>query len=108
MARWLEHGGAQRCVRTAPIVGGALNLCGCVAIGPRSITAGRGAYAEVINRTEDEQILNVIVRQRYDETFGMISVTSVTASLGRDSGEPLMSRELIRGSELRGLEPQTC
>jgi hypothetical protein len=59
----------------------ALGLCGCAVVGPRSITAGRGVYAEVINRTEDEQILNVIVRQRYDETFGMISVASVTANL---------------------------
>jgi len=43
--------------------------------------AGRGAYTDVINRTEDEQILNVLVRQRYDETFGMLAVASVTASL---------------------------
>jgi hypothetical protein len=50
-------------------------------IGPRSITAGRAAYAEVINQTEDQQILNALVRSRYDETFGMISVASVTANL---------------------------
>ena len=68
-------------VRTALLVAGALGLCGCAVVGPQSITAGRGAYAEVINRTEDEQILNVIVRLRYDETFGMISVASVTANL---------------------------
>ena len=42
---------------------------------------GRGMYAEVINRTADEEILNVIVRMRYDETFGMISVAGVTANL---------------------------
>jgi len=59
----------------------ALGFCGCAVVGPQSITAGRGVYAEVINRTEDEQILNVIVRQRYDETFGMMSVASVTANL---------------------------
>ena len=58
-----------------------LGLYGCAVVGPQSITAGRGAYTEVINRTEDEQILNVLVRMRYDETFGMISVTSVTANL---------------------------
>jgi hypothetical protein len=67
--------------RTALLIAGALGFCGCVVVGPRSITAGRGAYAEVINRTRDEQILNVIVRQRYNETFGMVSVVSVTASL---------------------------
>jgi hypothetical protein len=59
----------------------ALGFCGCATVGPQSITAGRGVYTEVINKTEDEQILNVLVRQRYDETFGMISVASVTANL---------------------------
>jgi hypothetical protein len=59
----------------------ALGFCGCAVVGPGSITAGRGVYAEVINQTEDEQILNVIVRQRYDQTFGMMSVASVTANL---------------------------
>ena len=67
--------------RTAVLVAGVLCLCGCATVGPQSITAGRGVYAEVINRTEDEQILNVIVRLRYDETFGMMSVASVTANL---------------------------
>ena len=58
-----------------------LALCGCATIGPQSITAGRGVYNEVINRTEDEQTLNALVRLRYDETFGMLSVASVTAGL---------------------------
>jgi hypothetical protein len=58
-----------------------LGLCSCAVVGPRSITSGRGDYAEVINRTEDEQILNVIVRQRYNETFGMMTVASITANL---------------------------
>jgi len=67
--------------RSVLLVVAALGLCGCVVAGPRSITAGRGLYTEVINRTENEQILGVIVRQRYDETFGMLSVVSVTANL---------------------------
>lgn len=60
---------------------GALGASGCAVVGPASITHGRGAYTQVINRTEDEQILNVVVRQRYQETFGMLAVASVTASL---------------------------
>ncbi len=68
-------------VRSTLLVVGALGVCGCAVVGPQSITAGRGVYTEVINRTEDEQILNGLVRLRYDETFGMISVASVTASL---------------------------
>ena len=59
----------------------AMGFWGCAVIGPQSITAGRGVYSEVINHTEDEQILNIIVRMRYDETFGMMSVASVTANL---------------------------
>jgi len=48
----------------------ALGLCGCTVFGPQSIMAGRGTYNEVINQTHDEQILNALVRQRYDESFG--------------------------------------
>ncbi|MBX3389067.1 MAG: hypothetical protein KF691_06380 [Phycisphaeraceae bacterium] len=56
-------------------------LVGCAAAGPASIANGRAVYNEVINNTEDEQILNVIVRERYDQTFGMLTVASVTASI---------------------------
>ncbi len=61
----------RRAGRSALLGVVALGFCGCALVGPQSITAGRGVYAEVINRTEDEQILNVMVRMRYDETFGM-------------------------------------
>ena len=67
--------------RSALLIVGALGLCGCAVVGPQSITAGRGSYTEVINRTEDEQTLNMLVRLRYDETFGLMSVASVTANL---------------------------
>jgi len=56
------------------------SVTGCV-VGPQSIVAGRGVYNEVINRTEDQQLLNVIVRQRYNESFGMLGVASVTANI---------------------------
>jgi len=58
-----------------------LGVCGCAVVGPQSISAGRGVYTETINRTSDEQTLNMLVRLRYDETFGMMSVASVTANL---------------------------
>lgn len=56
-------------------------LSACSGIGPAALTAGRPTYNEVINQTEDQQILSIVVRQRYDETFGMLAVSSVTASL---------------------------
>jgi hypothetical protein len=67
--------------RSVFIILAVLGLYSCAVVGPRSITSGRGDYAEVINRTEDEQILNVIVRQRYNETFGMMTVASITSNL---------------------------
>jgi hypothetical protein len=54
---------------------------GCNTLGRTSLSSGRGSYNEVINRTEDEQILQLIVRQRYDESAGMLAVASVTANL---------------------------
>ena len=54
-------------------------LTGCT--GPAVLSNGRGTYNAVINRTEDEQILSMIVRQRYDETYGLLAVSSVTASI---------------------------
>jgi hypothetical protein len=46
-----------------------------------ALSSGRGSYNAVINRTEDEQILSMIVRQRYDETYALLAVSNVTASL---------------------------
>src|SRR5687768_16634009 len=59
----------------------ALMSQGCSGVGAAALNNGRSAYNAVINETEDEQILSMIVRQRYDETFGMLAVSSVTASL---------------------------
>jgi hypothetical protein len=54
---------------------------GCTVVGPPSISNGRMAYNEVINYTEDQQLLNAIVRERYGQTFGMLSVASVAANV---------------------------
>jgi hypothetical protein len=54
---------------------------GCNGMGRTALSAGRGSYNAVINRTEDEQILSMIVRQRYDETYGLLAVASVTANM---------------------------
>ena len=67
--------------RSAILIASVLCLSGCATVGPQSISAGRGVYTETINRTSDEQTLNMLVRLRYDETFGMMSVASVTANL---------------------------
>jgi hypothetical protein len=56
-------------------------LCGCAVVGPTSISMGRADYNEAINRTEDAQMLMSIVRGRYGETFSLLAVTGVAASV---------------------------
>src|SRR5215470_14348771 len=66
----------------------ALWLAGCgrflgprATLGPGAIVRGRGLYNEVINATNNEQTLEVIVGARNGEPMGLLSVTSVTANL---------------------------
>ena len=56
-------------------------LPACSVVGPASIHNGRGAYNAAIIATNEEQMLDVIVRIRYGETPGMLSVGSVTANV---------------------------
>jgi hypothetical protein len=65
-----------------------LLACGCshwlgpqATLGPGSIVRGRGLYNEVITHTNNEQTLDLIVRTRYGEPAGLLSVASVTANL---------------------------
>jgi len=70
------------------LAGGLLCLCGCsrvlgprATLGPGAIVRGRGLYNEVISATNNEQTLQLIVRARYGEPAGLLSVASVTANL---------------------------
>ena len=63
------------------LVFAAVIQVGCAIAGPASISNGHRVYNRVINTTEDEQLLSYIVRERYDETAGMLTISSVTASL---------------------------
>src|SRR5512136_1209895 len=67
---------------------GALGIAGCgrvfgarATLGPGAIIRGRGLYNEVITATNNEQTLAQIVRARYGEPAGLLSVASVTANL---------------------------
>jgi len=62
-------------------VGCCLFLLGCQALGPATLAAGRGAYNDVIAQTSAEQTLGLIVRLRYSDPVGLLTVASVTASL---------------------------
>jgi hypothetical protein len=56
-------------------------LSGCVMAGPKHISMGRADYNEVINRTEDEQMLLAIVKGRYGETTSLLTVSGVAANV---------------------------
>jgi len=58
-----------------------MTVSGCSIAGPSSISRGRSDYNEVINRTDDEQLLMAIIRNRYGETFNTLAVRSVTANV---------------------------
>ncbi len=58
-----------------------LMLGGCAQIGPAAISHGRGAYNEVIAKTDDDQSLAFIVRLRYGETANLLTVASITANV---------------------------
>ena len=56
-------------------------LAGCQTLGTTALGVGRGAYNDVIARTGSEQTLGFIVRLRYADPIGLLTVSSVTAGL---------------------------
>lgn len=68
----------RSCLYIAGCCGFLWVLSGCSVIGPQSIANGCAAYNEVINQTEDQQMLMAIVRNRYGETISMLAVDNVT------------------------------
>ncbi len=76
--------GAARVAAAAAI----LWLSGCgrflgprATLGPGTIVRGRQLYSEVISDTNNQQTLELIVRARYGEPWGLLSVASVTANV---------------------------
>ena len=56
-------------------------LAGCTVVGPKRISTGRLAYNEVIAETNNQQMLMVLVHNRYEEQGSMLAVASVTANV---------------------------
>ncbi len=55
-------------------------LGGCDTLGPQAIYNGRPAYNEAIERTDNQQMFEVIVKNRYGESAGFMAVSSVSAN----------------------------
>jgi len=80
----------RRATGAARVAAAAAILClsGCgrflgprATLGPGSIVRGRELYNQVISDTNNEQTLELIVRARYGEPWGLLSVASVTANV---------------------------
>jgi hypothetical protein len=59
----------------------AATLAGCAWLGPEIIRSGRPAYNDAILTTSDEQLLQNIVRMRFGDSVGFLTVSSVTANV---------------------------
>lgn len=58
-------------------------LAGCTSIGPASIDYSRTGFNEAIQRTDAQQLLLNIVRQRYNDPVMFLEVTAVSSSMSR-------------------------
>jgi hypothetical protein len=68
-----------RTVFSACLLGGL--MCGCTVVGPAAVNQGRLAYNEAIIETDNQQMLLVVVRNRYGERSNLLAVSSVTANV---------------------------
>jgi hypothetical protein len=66
-------------VLTACLIG--CLLAGCTVVGPSAIRSGRLAYNDAITETNNQQILKIIIQDRYEEKGHLLSVASVTANV---------------------------
>jgi hypothetical protein len=68
-------------LRVLACLAGGLALSGCSWLGPELIRSGRPAYNDAILATSDEQLLQNVVRMRFTDSIGFLTVSSVTANV---------------------------
>jgi len=68
------------CWATMVLLFASSALVGCDIVGPRAIYSGRPAYNEAIEETNSQQIFDLIVRNRFGESSGLLAVSSVSAN----------------------------
>jgi len=61
-------------------------LTGCAVVGPSAIRSGRLAYNESINETNNQQMLLIVIYNRYAEKGNLLAVSSVTANVSIRTG----------------------
>lgn len=70
-------------INSAMRAAACLVLCvaGCTWVGPEIIRSGRSGYNDAILATSDQQLLQNIVRMRFGDSVGFLTVSSVTANV---------------------------
>ncbi len=68
-------------IRTACAVAAVMAVSSCAVVGPKAISSGRLAYNEAITETNNQQMLMVLVHDRYEEQASMLAVASITANV---------------------------
>jgi hypothetical protein len=61
-------------------------LAGCNTTGPNAIRSGRLTYNEAIAETNHQQMLMVLIHNRYAEESSLLAVASVTANVRVTTG----------------------
>ena len=56
-------------------------LSGCASVGPDNLRNGRPAYNDAILATSDEQLLQNIVRVRFNDSLGFLTVSTITSNV---------------------------
>jgi hypothetical protein len=74
----------SRSFRAAASLAGCLALAGC--LGPKAVQQTRARYNDVIQTTNNEELLLNLVRLRYAESPGFLPVTSLTAQFELSAG----------------------
>lgn len=67
-------------------------LAGCAQLGPRALSEGRPLYNVAVQRTEAEQLLLNIVRQRYSDPVLFLDVTSIASGFSGQANVGWSSR----------------
>ena len=71
--------GMSRNLVTACLLGCLLTAC--TVVGPTAIRSGRLAYNEAITETNNQQMLMVLIHNRYEERSNLLAAASVTANV---------------------------
>jgi len=84
MASSCYHTGIRRTRLTTCLLVGLLT--GCTAVGPAAVRSGRLTYNEAITSTNNQQMLMVVIHNRYNEPASLLAVASVTANVRVSAG----------------------